>query len=68
MSRLIWIYTVCHSVLSFVMTTNFATTDISKFKDGSVQLKTYGERVNQQYTYVYPTWQADQSLRAPFYD
>ena len=37
MSRLIWIYTVCHSVFYFLLIPLFATMDTSKFKDGRVQ-------------------------------
>ena len=33
MSRLIRIYTVCHSIIDFWMKTLFATMDVSKFRD-----------------------------------
>ena len=42
MSRLIWIYTFFHSVLDFWLNFLFAQMDVSKFGDGSVQLRNSG--------------------------
>ena len=42
MSRLIWIYTVCHSVCAFWQRPLFATVGVPKFKDGRAHFRNSG--------------------------
>ena len=41
-SRLIWIYTVCHSVIDFRLKPLCASVDMSKLKDGRVHFRNSG--------------------------
>ena len=42
MSCLIWIYTVCHSVIDFWLKPLFATMGVSRFRDGRVHVRNLG--------------------------
>ena len=42
MSHLIWIYTVCHSIIDFRLKLLFVTMDVSKFRDGKVFFRNSG--------------------------
>ena len=42
MSRLIRIYTICHSVFDFRLKPLFASMDVTKFKDGKVHVRNSG--------------------------